>query len=95
MYVARIPNRNSRPTYLIRHGRREGKKIIKTTILNITALPDHIIAGIRILLRGGTAVDDPITFLKTAFEFGNSTPPPTDTSPPYWAPCAPWDCPAL
>ena len=74
MYIARIPNRNSRPTYLIRHARRVGNKIVKTTVLNITALPDHAIEGLRILLRGGIAVDDPKIALEKAFRFGESTP---------------------
>lgn len=74
MYVERVPNRNSRPTFLIRKSRRAGKKIIKTTILNITALPDEIIEGIRNLLRGGVAVDDPGFVVTKALEFGTSTP---------------------
>ena len=74
MYVARVPNRNSRPTYLIRHARRVGNKIVKTTVLNITVLPDHVIEGLRILLRGGMAVDDPKIALEKAFRFGESTP---------------------
>ncbi len=39
MYIARIPNRKSRPTVLIRQDRREGKKIIKQNLANITHLP--------------------------------------------------------
>ena len=57
MYVERVPNRNSRPTYLIREGKRVGKKVVKTTLANITKLPDEVIEQIRILLKGGVAVD--------------------------------------
>ena len=56
MYVAYIPNRNSRPTVLIRQDRREGKKIIKHNLANITHLPPDVIEQIEIIIRGGTAV---------------------------------------
>ncbi len=56
MYVARIPNRNSNPTWLIRESRRVNGKIQKITIANITKLPQVFIDGIRVLLKGGTAV---------------------------------------
>jgi len=56
MYSAKIPNRNSRPTWLIRASRREGKKTIKTTIENVTNLPESIREGLRILLKGGSAI---------------------------------------
>ena len=72
MYVARIPNRGSNPTYLIRHDRRVGKKIVKKTILNITPLPLVIIEGIRILLRGGLAVKPTEAGLEEAFRFRSS-----------------------
>ena len=74
MYVSRIPNRNSPPTYLIREGRRVGKKVIKTTLLNITVLPEHVIEDMRILFRGGVAVDDPEFALKKSLYFNQSTP---------------------
>ena len=56
MYIARVPNRNSRPTVLIRRDRREGTKIIKQTLANITHLPPDMIEQIEIIVRGGTAV---------------------------------------
>src|SRR4030042_652368 len=31
MYIDKVPNRNSKPTYLLREAKREGKKIIKKT----------------------------------------------------------------
>ena len=74
MYIARIPNRNSRPTYLIREGRRVGRKVVKSTLLNVSVLPEHLIEDLRILLRGGVAVDDPEFALKKAFYFNKSTP---------------------
>ena len=38
MYVARVPNRNSPPAYLIRESYREGGKVKTRTIANITRL---------------------------------------------------------
>ncbi len=49
MYVSQIPNRNSKPTWLIRTSTRVGNKVVKTTISNITRLPQPIIDGIGIL----------------------------------------------
>ena len=56
MYVAKVPNRNSPPTYLIRHDKRVNGKVVKTTLANITKLPGEIIESIRTLLKGGTVV---------------------------------------
>ena len=41
MYVETIPNRGARPTVLIREAWREGKKIRRRTIGNITSLPER------------------------------------------------------
>ncbi len=68
MYVARIPNRNSNPTWLIRESKRVNGKIVKTTLANITNLPQAVIEGIRILLKGGTAV----TSFKESFHVQSS-----------------------
>ncbi len=54
MYVDRIPNRNSNPTWLIRESHRNGDKINKVTVLNITKLPMPLILQIRELLRGAS-----------------------------------------
>ena len=39
MFIDTIPNRGSRPTILIRHSYREGRKVKKRTLANITHLP--------------------------------------------------------
>ena len=57
MHVESVPNRNSRPTILIRHSYREEGKVKKRTLANITHLPPHIIDGIRLLLRDGIALE--------------------------------------
>ncbi|MGD2071585.1 MAG: IS1634 family transposase [Gemmatimonadota bacterium] len=52
MYVETIPNRGSRPTVLIREAWREGKKIRRRTVGNITKLPEEQIEQIRRTLKG-------------------------------------------
>ena len=74
MYVATVPNRGARPTYLIRQGKRYGRKVVKTTLANISKLPDDIIDYIRILLRGGVAVDDPQYAFQHSFRFTKGIP---------------------
>lgn len=56
MFVDRIPNRNSNPTWLVRESKWIHGKAVKHTIANITKLPQEVIQGIRILLKGGFAV---------------------------------------
>jgi transposase len=52
MYIDEVPNRNSRPTILLREGWREGKKTRQRTIANITSWPRQKIEALRCLLRG-------------------------------------------
>ncbi len=51
-----VPNRNSPPCILLRESYRDGDKVRKRTILNISHWPPEIIEGFRTLLKGGTAV---------------------------------------
>lgn len=52
MYIERVPNRNSRPAFLLREGRREGKKVRKRTLANLTDWPPEKIESLRCVLRG-------------------------------------------
>ena len=52
MYVEKIPNRNSPPAVLLREAWREGKKIRKRTIANLTRWPDEKVEALRRLLKG-------------------------------------------
>ena len=67
MYVETIPNRGSRPTVLLREAWREGKKIRRRTVGNITALPENQIEQIRRTLKGEQLVssDDAFEILRT------------------------------
>lgn len=52
MHIDAVPNRTSRPTYLLRESRREGKKVRKRTLANLSALSDEQIESIRAVLAG-------------------------------------------
>jgi hypothetical protein len=52
MYIEFVPNRNSRPTVLLREAWRDGKKVRKRTIANLTGWSDDKITALRLLLRG-------------------------------------------
>lgn len=57
MYIDEIPNRNSPPAILLRETQREGKRSIKTTLANLSALPPDAIAALRTILKGGQMVE--------------------------------------
>ena len=57
MYVEIVPNRNSRPAILLREGWREGKKVCKRTLANLTDWPARKVELLRRLL--GSAGDTP------------------------------------
>lgn len=52
MHIDIVPNRNSRPTYLLREVYREGKKVRKRTLANLSSLSDEQLTGIRAILQG-------------------------------------------
>ncbi len=52
MHIHVIPNRGSRPTVLVRQSYREGKKIRKRTLANLSKLPREHVEVLRRLLRG-------------------------------------------
>src|ERR1700758_3039056 len=53
MYVESVPNRNSPPAILLRESYRDGGKIKKRTIANLSDWPTEIVEGLRTLLKGG------------------------------------------
>jgi transposase len=52
MHIERVPNRGSHPTILLRQSYRQGNKVCKRTIANLTALPTEAIEALRRALRG-------------------------------------------
>ena len=58
-HIETIPNRNSPPAILLRKAWREGKRIRKRTIANLTRLPPELVEGIRRVLKGGVVLSSP------------------------------------
>ena len=50
MHIDVVPNRNSRPAYLLRESIREGSKVRKRTIANLSSLSDEQIRAFRAAL---------------------------------------------
>lgn len=56
MYIEAVPNRDSPPAILLRESYREGGKVRKRTLANLSCLSAEVIEGLKVLLRGGMAV---------------------------------------
>ena len=52
MHIDVVPNRGARPAYLLRESYREGTRVHKRTLANLSALSDEQIGAIRAVLRG-------------------------------------------
>ncbi len=57
MYIERVPNRNSPPAVLLRESYREGKKVKKRTLANLSKLPDEVVDNLRLSLKGAKVVE--------------------------------------
>ena len=57
MYIESVPNRKSPPCILLREDHREGKKVVKKTLANLSKCPKHVIEGLRVLIKGGAITD--------------------------------------
>jgi transposase len=56
MYIEAVPNRNSPPAILLRESYREGGKVRKRTLCNLSDWPPSHIEGLRGVLKGGTVI---------------------------------------
>jgi Transposase DDE domain len=56
MYIESVPNRGSPPAILARESYRDGGKVKKRTLLNLSDWPADRIAGFKMLLKGGTVI---------------------------------------
>ena len=56
MFIETIPNRTSPPAVLLRESYREGKRVKKRTLANLSQLPAAVIDGLRGLLKGGIVI---------------------------------------
>ena len=52
MHVESVPNRGSHPTILLRQSYREGKRVRKRTLANLTPLPPEAVETLKRALRG-------------------------------------------
>ncbi len=69
MYIETVPNRNSRPAILLREGWREGHKVCKRTLANLTDWPTYKIDALRRVLK-----DEPLLSPGEAFRIERSLP---------------------
>jgi transposase len=67
MYIEIVPNRNSRPAVLLREGWREGKKVCKRTIANLTDWPSRKVELLRRVLK-----EEPLVSPAEAFSIERS-----------------------
>src|SRR5215472_6937168 len=77
MYIESVPNRHSPPAILLRESYREGGRVKKRTLLNLSDWPADRIAGFKMLLKGGTVVpsdQQAITIIRS-LPHGTSLPP--------------------
>ena len=56
MYIDVVPNRNSPPAVLLRQVVREGKKIRKITLANLSDWPEEQVASLKLVLKGTAVV---------------------------------------
>ena len=70
MYIEVVPNRRSRPAILLREGWREGKKVRKRTLANLSDWPPQRLEALRAVLKGQSVVGN----LESAFEIVRSRP---------------------
>lgn len=69
MYVERVPNRGSPPAVLLRESYRDGGKVKKRTLANLSSWPDERVEVLRMVLRG-----DEVVPRADAFEVHRSLP---------------------
>ncbi len=61
-YIERVPNRSSRPTVLFHEFFRDGRRVKKRTLANLSKLPPAAIDVLRRILRGEQLVNPEDTF---------------------------------
>lgn len=69
MHIDVVPNRGSRPAYLLRESFRDGTRVRKRTLANLSSLSDEQIQAIRAVLRG-----EPLQPPEALFEVTASSP---------------------
>jgi hypothetical protein len=70
MYIETVPNRGSRPAILLREGWREGSKVCKRTLANLSDWEPQRVEALAAVLKGQSVVGD----IENAFEIVRSRP---------------------
>src|SRR5579862_9485457 len=70
MYVAKVPNRGSRPAILLRESYREAGQVKNRTLANLSAWPEAKVEALARVLKG----QPPAAVLDGAFEITRSLP---------------------
>lgn len=70
MHVEWVPNRNSRPTILLRETWREGKQVKKRTLANLTDWPEEKIESLRKALKGETVLAETSVIIEQSLPHG-------------------------
>jgi len=70
MHVEWVPNRNSRPTILLRETWREGKQVKKRTLANLTDWPEEKIESLRKVLKGETVLAETSVIIEQSLPHG-------------------------
>lgn len=71
MYIERVPNRNSPPAVLLRESYREGGKVKKRTLANLSSWPAEKVEALKAVLKGKSAT---APALEDAFHVDRSLP---------------------
>ena len=72
MYIDFVPNRNSPPAALLRESVRVGRRTVKRTLANLSALPPEALAVLGIALKGGRLVEaDKMFVVETSLPCGH------------------------
>src|SRR3972149_3083321 len=69
MYIEIVPNRHSRPAVLLREGWRDGNKVLKRTLANLTDWSEARIEALRRVLK-----NEPVVGPQQAFVIERSLP---------------------
>jgi hypothetical protein len=72
MYIESVPNRGSPPAILLRESFREGGRVRKRTLANLSDWPTALVEGFRTLLKGGVAVAEKGIRIRRALPHGHA-----------------------
>ena len=75
MFIDVVPNGRSASAVLLRESYREGRKVRKRTLANLSKLPPPVVEGLRVLLQGGTAIARPGRYSRSSGRCRTATPP--------------------